>query len=285
MASLRRIVPALTLAVSAAISTGAQPLFAQQSAADEPRFDVASVKINKGAPGPPLIDGRAFRQSGRVTVTNMSLLAMIQVLYRGQDPAMLIEGGPDWLQADRFDIVATGDPGTDAGVPPGQRLPRMNRMLRALLEDRFQLRTHVERRQMQIYALVPANTKHPAAKLHPSATTDCAAAQTDPERRCGMRRIGPMGIAAVGVTLDQFALTLSALGKYVGLDRPVENRTGIEGRFDIDLMNDAVGARTAPEQGARLMTLLREQLGLVLRSVPGTRDVLVIDHAEHPTPN
>lgn len=277
------LIAACTAAVSVvAMSAAAQ---AQQPAADAPRFDVASLKPDTGEPGPPLIDGRAFRQSGRVTVTNMSLLEMIQVLYRENDPVMPIEGGPDWLQVDRFDIVATGDPGTDAAIPAGQRLPRLNQMLRALLEDRFKLRTHVEHRQMQIYALVPANAKRPAAKLQPSTTRDCAAAQNDPEHRCGIRRIGPMGIAAVGVTLDQFALTLSALGKSVGLDRPVENRTGIEGRFDIDVMNDADGARTAPEQGARLMTLLREQLGLTLHSVPGMRDVLVIDHAEHPTPN
>jgi uncharacterized protein (TIGR03435 family) len=44
-------------------------------------------------------------------------------------------------------------------------------------------------------------------------------------------------------------------------------------------------AVSGADQGARLITLLREQLGLALRSVPGARDVLVIDHAEHPAPN
>ena len=70
-------VPALTLAVSAAVSAGAPHLLAQQPGADEPRFDVASVKPNTGPPGPPLIDGRAFRRSGRVIVTNMSLANII----------------------------------------------------------------------------------------------------------------------------------------------------------------------------------------------------------------
>jgi uncharacterized protein (TIGR03435 family) len=133
-----------------------------------PRFEVASVKPNTGPPGPPLIDGRAFRKSGRVTVTNMSLLAMIQVLFRDKNPAMLIEGGPDWLRSDRFDIAAVGEPGSDAAVPPGQSLPRMGEMLKALLADRFNLRTHIEHRAMQIYALVPADPAHPAAKLRAS---------------------------------------------------------------------------------------------------------------------
>jgi uncharacterized protein (TIGR03435 family) len=270
-----------------------------QAAADSPvpRFDVASVKPGAGPPGPPLIDGRQFRNSGRALVTNMSLLAMIQVLFRMNDPAMLIEGGPAWLGVDRFDIEARGEPGSDAATSPGQPLPRMNEMLKALLAERFSLRTHVERRPMQIYALAPADPAHPTAKLHVSATADCAAAQNDPDRRCGIRQVGATGITAVGVALGQLALTLSGIGRFVGLDRPVENRTGIEGRFDINVMDDLAsgpaveqGGRQGtppggPEQGARFMTMLKEQLGLVLRSVPGERDVLIIDRAEHPTPN
>jgi uncharacterized protein (TIGR03435 family) len=228
MQSRWSLVSALAIALSVATLAGPRRAFAQDPSADQPRFDVASVKRNTGEPGPPLIDGRAFRRSGRVTVTNMSLLLMIQVLYRDKDPTMLIEGGPDWLKVDRFDIVAEGDPGTDAAVPPGSPLPRMNRMMRALLEDRFTLRTHVEHRQMSIYALVPADPKHPAAKLHPSATADCAVVRNDPVRRCGMRRISARGITAVGVTLDDLALTLSGIGRASA--STVRSRTGRESR-------------------------------------------------------
>jgi len=289
---------AVVIAIGGGFGAGATRASAQGASADQPRFDVASVKPNTGEPGRALIDGRAFRRSGRATVTNMTLLQMIQVLFREHDPAMLIEGGPAWLNVDRFDIVAEADPGSDAAVPPGQPLPRMNALLRALLADRFNLRTHIEHRQMQIYALVPADRARPAAKLRPSKTIDCASAQNDPERRCGLRQIGPNRIVAMGITLDDLALTLSGIGRMIGLDRPVENRTGIEGRFDVDARNDTLGAATgpgpagqpipilaAPEQGARLITMLKEQLGLALRSVPGERDVLVIDHAERPTPN
>src|SRR3954469_3214953 len=133
-------------------------------------FDVASIKHNTGEPGPPLIDGRTFRQNGQVTVTNMSLGAMIDVLYRTQ-PGMLVEGGPGWLRFDRFDIVAKGDPDSDRAVAPGQQLPRMNAMLRGLFEERFGLRTHMEHRPMRVYALVAADPARPAAKLKPAAET------------------------------------------------------------------------------------------------------------------
>src|SRR5215216_4300148 len=141
-------------------------LLAQESA--RPTFDVASIKQNMGEPGPPLIDGRTFRQNGQVTVTNMSLLAMIQVLYLDK-PGMRLEGGPGWLGVDRFDIVAKGSPGSDVAVPAGMSLPRMNAMLKALLEERFALKAHLEQRSMQVYALTPADADRPLAKLKPAS--------------------------------------------------------------------------------------------------------------------
>jgi uncharacterized protein (TIGR03435 family) len=294
-----RVRVALTVAFAVVLCwvTNAQTI-QQIDDAKLPRFEVVSVKPNTGPPGPFFIDGRQFRNSGRAIVTNMPLLAMIQVLFREDDPTMLIEGGPDWMRVDRFDIVATGEPGSDAAIPPGRPLPRMNQMLRALLAERFNLRTHIEHRRMQIYALVPSDTAHPTEKLHVTKTADCAAVERDPEHRCGLRSLGPGGISAVGITVNDLARSLSG-APMLGLDRPVENRTGIEGRFDIEVKQEVEGARTitdqdgrtltlfpmGPERGARLITLLKDQLGLALRSVPGERDVLVIDNAEHPTPN
>ena len=51
-------------------------ILSAQNAPIGPTFEVASVRRNTGQPGPPLMDGRAFRQSGRVTVTNMTVLAL-----------------------------------------------------------------------------------------------------------------------------------------------------------------------------------------------------------------
>jgi uncharacterized protein (TIGR03435 family) len=171
----------------------------------------------------------------------------------------------------------------------------MNEMLRALLADRFNLRTHIEHRPMQVYALTPVDPEHPAAKLHPSKTTDCAAAQNDADRRCGVRRVWAVGITAVGLTLDEFAGVLSGRGSLIGLDRPVDNRTGIAGRFDFDIADQVpppdlrgVAPNTVfgtAAQGASLLTMLKEQLGIVLRSIPGQRDVLVIDQAARPQPD
>jgi uncharacterized protein (TIGR03435 family) len=75
--------------------------------------------------------------------------------------------------------------------------------------------------------------------------------------------------------------------------RPVEDRTGLTGNFDIDLdwtpdrplPADAPALPATDSNGAGLFTALQEQLGLKVESTKNSIDMLVVDHAEHPTEN
>jgi uncharacterized protein (TIGR03435 family) len=78
--------------------------------------------------------------------------------------------------------------------------------------------------------------------------------------------------------------------------RPVEDRTGLTGNFDIDLdwtpdqplPAPPAGAPALPPidpNGAGLFTALREQLGLRLESAKNSIDLVVVDYAEYPTEN
>jgi uncharacterized protein (TIGR03435 family) len=77
------------------------------------------------------------------------------------------------------------------------------------------------------------------------------------------------------------------------VSRTVFDRTGLAGKFDMDLRwtPDQPRWPGAPElspgdlNGPSIFTAVREQLGLKLESTKGPVDVLVIDHAEPPTPN
>src|SRR5207253_2697585 len=71
-----------------------------------PEFEVASVKPTRSGPGPVRIE---TQPGGRFTATNVTLRALIQNAYRVQ--SFQVVGGPDWLNADRFDIVAKADTG------------------------------------------------------------------------------------------------------------------------------------------------------------------------------
>ena len=84
--------------------------------------------------------------------------------------------------------------------------------------------------------------------------------------------------------MEQFIVRLSA---FVG--RPVIDRTGLTGDFDLDLSytpeSPARGAIGVPADGPSIFTALQEQLGLKLDSQRGPVDVFVIDRAERPTPD
>jgi uncharacterized protein (TIGR03435 family) len=101
--------------------------------------------------------------------------------------------------------------------------------------------------------------------------------------------LGTGRIAVRGLTID----TLRVLSRDVG--RTVVDKTGLTGIFDWELewTPQAFSQRsfdrerfpTIDPDGPSIFTALPEQLGLRLESQQGQRDVLVIDHVEHPTEN
>src|SRR5688572_17537768 len=109
----------------------------------QPRFEVASLKINRAN------DGIIFDQSqkGRYTLYGFTLAALIRSAYRVQE--FQIVGGPEWMNSERFNIEATYVEAP--GVPS-----RTDLMLRTLLTERFKLAVHNETRERPVYALVLA---------------------------------------------------------------------------------------------------------------------------------
>jgi uncharacterized protein (TIGR03435 family) len=74
----------------------------------------------------------------------------------------------------------------------------------------------------------------------------------------------------------------------LGVDRPVINRTGLEGLYKINLSFSSLGVSPAdlpPEAGPEVMTALPEQLGLRLESAKAPIEMVVIEHIEKPDAN
>jgi len=63
--------------------------------------------------------------------------------------------------------------------------------------------------------------------------------------------------------------------------RPVINRTGLDGLYDIDLE----WAPTPDAAGLSIFTAVEEQLGLKLESGTAPLDVVVVERIERPTEN
>jgi uncharacterized protein (TIGR03435 family) len=163
------------------------------------------------------------------------------------------------------------------GRPTGDQL---RTMLRKLLVERFKLTSHVDQRTLSVYVLT---APHGADKLKPSEV----AFPADTERPV------PSGMQFVfrGVTAKIYANYL----QQALLDRPVVDRTGLDGKFDFDVTfmpdDSMFGGRFRPsaemqEKAAPgFFTALTEQTGLKLFPEKTAVDVLVIDHAEPPSAN
>jgi uncharacterized protein (TIGR03435 family) len=263
--------------------------------AGRPVFEVASIRLNKSG-----ADGASVRvqPGGRLTVTNNSVRNIVRNAYNVQN--FQIVGGPDWINTDRWDIVAKAQ--DDAAGP------QLIIMLRNLLADRFKLVVHTEMRETPVYALVLARSDgRLGPQLRPS-TVDCAALlasfkerkETPPNTINGRPSCGtqtrPGTMMTTATTIADFVRNLAPMA-----GRPIVDRSGLTGTFDIDLTwapdqqpVDSAQGRGAPgttpgtapvPDGDRpsLVTAVQEQLGLKLESQRLPFETLVIDSVERPT--
>src|SRR5688572_18247258 len=174
----------------------------------KPQFEVATVRPNKsGESGASL----GPRPGGRLIGTNQTAQNLIRNAFNLQ-PYQIV-GGPDWMGSDRFDIIAKA---ADADLDAKGMLPAPQFMLRlqALLEDRFQMVTRWETRELPVYALVVATEGKlgPSLKAHAG---DCDRARSggppppgSPAINCGTRtNMTPTGgkVTGNGITMATFA--------------------------------------------------------------------------------
>jgi uncharacterized protein (TIGR03435 family) len=232
-------------------------------------FEVATIK-----PSNPAAQGKLMTIKGRQVLTiNTALSDLISFAY-GLHLRQVI-GGPSWMESDKYDIT---------GQPEGQGMPNVNQMrdmIRALLEDRFKLTTHRDMRELSAYALVvtPGGSKMTKNDNNPNGLP-------------GLLFRGLGVLPATNATMGDFAGVM----QLAVLDRPVIDKTGLQGRYDFTLtwtpdetQFASFGVRippsTDPNAPPVLFTAVQEQLGLKFDSVRAPIEVLVIDRVERPSEN
>jgi len=256
-------------------------------------FEVSSVKPNKSGPNSPQRAG--LSRGERVTMINVPLLVLLQNAYPGMSA---IEGAPKWVgspggpnfDADRFDVNAKAN--AESSVD------QLRIMLQTLLADRFKLAVHVEPRPTDVYAIRLARADGKLGpNLHP-ASTDCRAliaaaaadkAPTPGKHPCGTVTTNFPPWQMRGVLITQLTVLRIELG------RPIVDRTGLSGSFDLDLnwtprwaFEQSFDRNRFPNidpAGPDIFTAVQEQLGLKLVSEKDDQSVLVVDHVEPPTPD
>jgi uncharacterized protein (TIGR03435 family) len=263
-----------------------------------PKFDVVSIKACKpgGAGGGDSSPGRLHIGCG--ILANTDKTGLIQVAYNRYADGQLtsygvipIEGGPDWIHSESFEIDAKSD-----GHPSIQMME--GPMMQRILEDRFKLKIHRETRQGPVYELALGKG---SLKLKPLQEGRCTPvfvgrplpALPDGQHRC-RNLVSPRSVNFEGGTLAMLAGLLALI-----LDRPVIDKTGITNYFEIQLKfspDDSAPSRPAiPDPGAPatvrapddpgIFQAIQEQLGLKLVPAKGPVDVLVIDHIKRPSVN
>jgi uncharacterized protein (TIGR03435 family) len=284
----------LGVAVFAAFSIGTAQDLTSKGPRGRPEFVVASIKECN----PTDQTANSTSLPGRLSLICWPLWRLIADAYEtfatGEtEPLNLLvplplEGAPAWVNSARYSINAKAE-GPQSGAM--MRGP----LMQALLENRFQLKTHRDTREVPAYILTVAKG---GAKLRPTEEGSCN--RVDPADLARSPKVMPGGkpwcLAPTITRKGSFTLfdlpgaTLGVFSKFVHPDgRPVIDRTGLTGVFDFHLEweTDSDGGATNddPSPHMSVIVAIREQLGLRLDPGKGPREFLIIDHVEKASQN
>jgi uncharacterized protein (TIGR03435 family) len=264
--------------------------------APTPAFEVASIKTTRSR-----TEARGVRiQPGRLTIDGLTAREIVAFAYDIPNPLRIsrIAGGPNWLDSDRFNIVAKAAESAAAD--------RLRLMLRALLADRFHMIARTTTLDRPVYALSLARSDGSLGpRLHRSGI-DCRqfwAARggalpplpRDPKdvSTCVIRAEPGLIVARARTMADLITVAFPRVVE----DRVVVDRTGLSGSYDVLLewtpeRKPFASAADVPPglpvpappstDGPSIFAAIQEQLGLKLQSARARVEVLLIDHIERP---
>jgi uncharacterized protein (TIGR03435 family) len=306
----RHIAGASAAAAIAFVTASAAGL--QQETPDGGRlaFEAATVKPSAFNDGP----NRVTQPSpNRLSIPGMTLRSLVYAAYGGggYNTAMRVTGGPDWTNTTVFAVE---------GVAPGPATPRQLRlMLQTLLEERFALKLRHATEDVPMGGVLSLVVDRSDGTLGPKVKPwdgTCPAvmpALVFPAPRRPLQRIGDKfvagppsdeddpdmpycptgyrvgGIRADGVTMSTVASLLSLPPARALLGRFTRDRTGLTGRYtlELDFLFTAAPPAGPPAPtdfaGPSLSTAIREQWGLRLVPGAGELKVIVIENAQPPS--
>ena len=237
----------------------------------KPEFEVATIKPTGVSPGPGL----------NVTATELrarSISLADLITFTFELHLTQVSGLPGWAEREGYEIVAKLPQGGDPSDV------QIRTMLKNLLQSRFGLSFHTEKRELSVYTISIGKNGPAGIKMVKNTTNG--------------QRVGAQGLGKTlfsGITMADFARQLQLRV----LDRPVIDRTGLTDRYDFTLnwrpdefqfprasaaqraSAVAAGADALPD----LFTAVQEQLGLKLDATKAVMDLLAIDKVSKPSEN
>jgi uncharacterized protein (TIGR03435 family) len=245
--------------------------------AQSPKFEIADVHVSSTARGFAQNFGGVLRE-GRYVNRDATLLNLIAAAYGvGEDN---ISGGPGWLSADLFDVIAK--------VPDGTNMKTANLMLRSLLTERFGLVVNQGTHPVPRYVLTVGKGGSKLKSASGSGDSGCQSPQ-----QSGGRGGSNDPAAAPNAKVTCHNLTAAAIAENLHqmagayLDHDVVDSTNLEGAFDFDLEWTARALLAAKgSAGISVFDAVDKQLGLKLELKDVPLPSLAIEHVNRkPTDN
>jgi uncharacterized protein (TIGR03435 family) len=278
---------------------GTAAAFAQD--APRPEFEVAAIRPSAQSPQEGVTAGVRI-DGAQVRCAFLTLKDYIGIAYRVK---LYQISGPDWIGSDRFDISGT--------LPAGGQISDFPEMMRSLLEERFKLKVHRDKKDFPVYVLEVAKG---GLKMQESAPDPANA-----DAKAPISVTGSGSGQGVSVNLGRGSsytfsnnkfeakrLTMTALAGNLErfMDRPIVDMTDLKGSYDfaLDITPEdyrsmliragvAAGVTLPPEalrllDGASFASLFDalQKVGLKLDARRAPLDLVVIDEArKSPTEN
>jgi uncharacterized protein (TIGR03435 family) len=218
------------------------------------------------------MDGGHLR-GDRYILRQATMLDLIATAY-GLD-ATNVQGGPSWLEINRFDVIAKAPSTTTPAT--------LKVMLRSLLGDRFKLVTHPGTAPMPAFVLIAGKGPVKMTQAEDSGDADCK--YTRPKNPTP-DTVPLIVFSCHHTTMEEFAEKLRNWTRN-NLSDPVVDATGLKGSWDFEIRwTPQPLLQKAGADGISIFDAVDKQLGLKLERQTAPRPVLIVDNVnQKPTPN
>jgi uncharacterized protein (TIGR03435 family) len=248
------------------------------------KFEMADVHPSPHSSTQQVFMRSGFYRGGRYQVRSGTMVDLIALAYGVDNDKVL--GGPNWLEFDRFDVLATA---------PAKATPAdVKTMLQALLAERFDLKLHMDKKELPTFALT-AGKKPLLKEADGSGETGCQfEVQGVPNNgRGGPAADGPpptitLAFSCHNMTtaaLVEYMHTMPLGNQFLG-NNPLVDETGLAGAWNLDFHFELPQGPGGPPAANALLDSFEKQTGLKIEARKVPLPVVIVDSAnEKPTPN
>jgi bla regulator protein BlaR1 len=269
------------------------PRTVAQSRLVTPKFEVVSIRTCSAFRKLTVEDWSGGKLHSECTTVERLIQQSYGLFANGQmDPAkssLTVSGGPAWTNTDLYEIDAKASAAEPHTIMNGP-------ILRAILEEKFGLKLHLESTEAPVYAVTVAAG---GPKLQPFRGKCAVRNFNNPPSPgdCDVAHLHTNGLDIDAATIADLCASFSVL-----LDRPIVDETGLTGRFNMHLdlsaedgallkrpraitaVSDPTAPAPPPISFSGTKAALKD-LGLDLEPSQGPSEFLVVDKVEKPSIN